>query len=316
MYLTIGNKVITTEIKDILNILKSELTNGKLKDIGSAKGDNIPCTCPRHKDGMERHPSCMVFTKQDDDKTQYGFAHCFTCGYAEPLPRFVADCFDEEDIGFGEEWLLTRCDTAFMSQVQYLPPIELDKKQESKVFLDESILKNYEYYHDYMWHRKLSKWVVDTFEVGYDPTKQMLTFPVRDDKGRLLFITGRYVNFKRFEIPEKVEKPVYLLYYILQQNIKTVAVCESQINCLYLWSLGIPAVCLFGTGTPMQYELLKKSGIRSFNLFFDGDWGGRKGAERFKKYMPKDRIVTDYLLPPEKDVNNLTLEEINNLEYC
>lgn len=316
MYLTIGNKVITTEIKDILNILKSELTNGKLKDIGSAKGDNIPCTCPRHKDGMERHPSCMVFTKQDDDKTQYGFAHCFTCGYAEPLPRFVADCFDEEDIAFGEEWLLTRCDTAFMSQVQYLPPIELDKKQESKVFLDESILKNYEYYHDYMWHRKLSKWVVDTFEVGYDPAKQMLTFPVRDDKGRLLFITGRYVNFKRFEIPEKVEKPVYLLYYILQQNIKTVAVCESQINCLYLWSLGIPAVCLFGTGTPMQYELLKKSGIRSFNLFFDGDWGGRKGAERFKKYMPKDRIVTDYLLPPEKDVNNLTLEEINNLEYC
>lgn len=316
MYLTVGNKVITTDVKDILKLLQSELKNGKLKDIRYPKGDNIPVTCPSHKDGMERHPSCMIFTRQDDDRTQYGFAHCFTCGYAQPLTKFIADCFDEDSIEFGEEWLLARCETAFMSQVQYLPPIELDSKSKDvPVFMNESILKNYEYYHDYMWYRKLTKWVVDTFEVGYDPQKQMITFPVRDDKGNLVFITGRYVNFKRFQIPEKVEKPVYLLYYILQNNIKNIAVCESQINCLYLWSLGIPAVCLFGTGTPTQYELLKKSGIRSFSLYFDGDEAGRKGAARFKKYMPEDRFVIDYLLPWDKDINDLSEEEIKNLSY-
>lgn len=316
MYLTVNNKVITTDIEDILKLLQSELTNGKLKDVGYPKGDNIPVTCPCHKDGMERHPSCMIFAKQDDSETQYGFAHCFTCGYAEPLPKFIADCFDEDSAEFGEEWLLARCDTAFLSQVHYLPPIELDRKQiATPTFLDESILRNYEYYHDYMWYRKLTKWVVDTFEVGYDPQKDMITFPVRDTKGNLVFITGRYVKFKRFEIPEKVEKPVYLLYYILQNNIKSVTVCESQINCLYLWSLGIPAVCLFGTGTPMQYELLKKSGIRCFNLMFDGDEAGRKGAARFKQHMPSDRIVIEYRLPPNKDVNDLTEKEIKNLSY-
>lgn len=33
-----------------------------------------------------------------------------------------------------------------------------------------------------MWKRKLSKEVVDRFEVGYDPKQNMLIFPVRDEK--------------------------------------------------------------------------------------------------------------------------------------
>lgn len=316
MHLAIGNKVITTDIKIILNQLRSELTNGKLRDIGYPKGNNIPVTCPSHKDGMERHPSCMIFTDQTDKDTEYGFAHCFTCGYAEPLPKFIADCFDEPDKSFGEEWLLARCETAFLSEVQYLPPIELEKKRTVKTYMDESILKHYEYYHDYMWYRKLTKEVVDLFEVGYNPVKDMITFPVRDEKGGLVFITGRYVKTKRFQIPELVQKPVYLLYYILQQGLTSVAVCESQINCLYLWSLGIPAICLFGTGTPYQYDLLRKSGIRVFNLYFDGDEAGRKGAYRFKKHIGDDVVVSDFLLPAGKDVNDLSLDEIINLTCC
>lgn len=313
MHLKIGNKVITTDMKTILNQLRSELTNGKLRDIGAMRGNNIPVTCPHHKDGMERHPSCMVFADPNDKETEYGFVHCFTCGYAVPLPQFIADCFDESDIEFGQEWLLERCQTAFLSEVDYLPPIELNKKPISIPYIDESILKYYEYYHDYMWYRKLTKEVVDLFEVGYDPVKDMITFPVRDEKGGLVFITGRYVKTKRFQIPEAVQKPVYLLYYILQQKITSVAVCESQINCLYLWSIGIPAVCLFGTGTTYQYELLNRSGIRSFNLYFDGDEAGRKGARRFRRHIRDDVVVSDFLVPPGKDVNDLTPEEVRNL---
>lgn len=313
MHLKIGNKVITTDMKTILNQLRSELTNGKLRDIGAMRGNNIPVTCPHHKDGMERHPSCMVFADPNDKETEYGFVHCFTCGYARPLPQFIADCFDEPDIEFGQEWLLERCQTAFLSEVDYLPPIELNKKRAVKQYMDESILKCYEYYHDYMWYRKLTKEIVDLFEVGYDPVKDMITFPVRDEQGGLVFITGRYVKSKRFQIPEAVQKPVYLLYYILQQKITSVAVCESQINCLYLWSIGIPAVCLFGTGTTYQYQLLRKSGIRSYILMFDGDSAGRKGAIRFRTNMQDDAFITDVLLPAGKDVNDLTPEEVKTL---
>lgn len=312
MYLEVGNKVITTPVEQILKQLKSELTNGKLRDIEPRNGQNIRVTCPHHKDGMERHPSCNVFVDETDKVTQLGTVHCFTCGYVASLPEFIADCLDETENreSFGNEWLLERCDTAFLSDIEYLPPIELTKHKKVDKSIDESVLDKYRYYHEYMWYRKLSKWAVDTFEVGYDIDRQMITFPVRDEKGKLQFITARSIKSKFFEIPKFVDKPVYLLYYILQNNIKHVAVVESQINALYLWSLGIPAVCLFGTGSSYQYDILKRSGIRVFNLYFDGDYPGRKGAYRFKRTMPDDVIVNEYIVPEGKDVNNLSYEEI------
>ena len=314
MYLTIKNKAIITPMDVILKTLQRELTNGKLKDIGHQRGQNIPVTCPSHKGGFESHPSCYVFADINDPETQYGQVHCFTCGYVRSLTEFIQDCFDEDEKGFAEEWLLSRCETAFISELDYLPEIKLEKEKTEVEYLDESILKSFEYYHDYMWIRKLSREVVDLFEVGYDPNKQMITFPVRDEQGGLVFITGRSVNTKRFEIPDLVKKPIYLLYYVLQKQITNVVVVESQINALYLWSIGIPAICLFGTGSSYQMNILRKSGIRVFNLMFDGDDAGRKGSKRFKHSMPDDVIVNTFILPEGKDVNDLTAEEISKLK--
>lgn len=315
MDFVIGNKVIVSPIIDILYQIKSQLTNGKLKDIQPQKGQNIRISCPchEHKLGLEKHASCDIFADRNDKYTLYGYVHCFSCGYKATLDQFVNECFDETG-DFGKKWLLEYCDTAFVSEIEYLPSIDLKPKTKEKDFMDESCLQKYQYYHDYMWTRKLSKEIVDLFEVGYDPERDTLVFPVRDEYGRLLFITRRSIKSHFFTIPENVEKPVYLLYYILQNHINSIAVCESQINALYLFSIGIPSVCLFGTGTQSQYDILKKSGIRVFNLFFDGDTAGQKGAYRFKKAMPKDVIVNTYQLPAGKDVNDLTKEEIYNLK--
>lgn len=312
MDLVIGNKVILTPMDIILRTIQRELTNGKLRDIGQQRGQNIPVTCPHHKGGFESHPSCQVFADIDDKYTQYGQVYCFTCKYTRTLPEFINDCFDEEGT-FGEEWLLQRCDTGFISEVQYLPEIVLDAPKDTEEFLDENELVKYQYYHKYMWKRKLTPEIVDRFEVGFDPVGDRLIFPVRDDKGRLLCITSRNVKNKFFTLPEGKKKPVYLLYYIKQQNMKSVAICESQINALYLWSIGIPAVALFGTGSSYQYELLKKSGVRSFNLYFDGDTAGYAGSRKFKQAMPDDVLITTYRLPDGKDVNDLSPEEIFNL---
>lgn len=309
----IANKIIVTPMDVILHQIKRELTNGKLKDIEKQRGQNIRVTCPRHKMGYENHPSCDVFADRKDKFTQYGKVHCFSCGYIADLDQFVNECFEETG-DFGKEWLLQHCDTAFVSEVSYLPEIVLNSSTAKKELMDESLLQKYAYYHNYMWERKLSREIVDLFEVGYDPKQNTLTFPVRDEKGQLLFITRRSVNSHFFVIPETVEKPVYLLYYILQNNIKSVAVCESQINALYCWTLGIPSIALFGTGSSNQYKLLKQSGIRVFNLYFDGDSAGHKGAERFKKAMPSDILVNTYILPEGKDVNDLSKEEVYSLK--
>ena len=315
MEFQIGNKVITTPMDVLLHRLQFDLKNGKLHDIKPANGQNIRVTCPHHKDGYERKPSCDVFIDRKDPYTPFGVCHCFSCGFSATLDKFVNECFNETG-DFGKQWLLENCETAFVSEVEYLPEIVLPKKKvldQGEDLMDESSLLSYNYYHEYMWKRKLSKEIVDLFEVGYDPERQTLVFPVRDEQGRLRFITRRSVNKHLFMIPPHVEKPVYLLYYILQNNITSVAVAESQINALYLWSCGIPAVALFGTGGKQQYEILRKSGIRCFNLFFDGDYAGKRGAERFKKNMPKDVIINEYLVPKNKDVNDLTKEEIFSL---
>lgn len=312
MQLKIKNRLITEPIINILYQARKEANNGKLKDIIDKHNGNLLISCPIHKGGCENKPSCTVAISTETD-LEPGFAHCFTCGYSAPLPQLITDVFNEDDISFGEEWLRERFGNVLVSSKEYLPEIVLTKTKVEKQFLDESILTEYDYYHPYMWYRKLSKEVVDMFRVGYDKNRDAVTFPVYDEKHRLVMVTARSVNTKRFWIPAEVEKPVYLLYYLLENNIKTAYVCESQINCLYMWSLGYPTIGLFGTGSETQYKTLRMCGIRNFILLFDGDEAGQKGAYRFRKNMPKDCFITEVHLPAGKDVNDLEPEEVHEL---
>ena len=309
--LIINNKLINAPIPTILETIRKETGYRYFRDVRPRGNDNYSCTCPFHKDGQEMNPSCQVFCDEDNPKVEYGYFHCFTCSENAHLYQVVAHCF-EEDEEFGKEWLVERFGDTFVTYEKVLTDIVLDTPKEN--FLDESILDEYCYYHPYMWKRKLSKEIVDLFKVGYNPKSQSLTFPIWDDKGRLKLITERSVNTKYFYIQEGIEKPVYLLHYIKQQGITDVWVCESQINTLYCWSLGIPAIGLIGTGTPKQMELLNKSGIRRFVLAFDGDTAGDKAIERFKKKVRSDVIVEVAKIPRGKDINDLTEEEIKNLQ--
>ena len=116
-----------------------------------------------------------------------------------------------------------------------------------------------------------------------------------------------------FYIDENSDKPVYLLNTINQYNYKEVYVCESQINALTLWSWGYPAVALFGTGSQYQYDILNRCGIRHYILCFDGDEAGDKGIYRFRKNIRKDVFVSQKVIPNNKDVNDLTKEQFDNL---
>ena len=309
--LIIRNKMIDAPIEFILKTIRKEINGIKLKDILPEKDNNIGITCIKHKNGQERHPSCNIYTKEDDDDTEYGKVHCFTCGYTASFAQFVGDCFDEDE-SFGEEWLVERFGTPFDSNIRYLPEIILNQKCE-KEYLNESILKQYNYYHPYLINRGISKEIIDLFQVGYDQQKQMVTFPVWDEKDNLVLITARSVKDKRFNIDKDKEKPVYLLNHILKNNIKTVYVCESQVNALTLWSWGYPAIAMIGTGSKTQYDILNKCSIRNYILCFDGDEAGDKGITRFQNNIREDVFVTVKKIPRNKDVNDLTKEQFDNL---
>lgn len=310
-HIKIDNKLIVTPVETILRTAQREVTNGKLKHIEN-KGRNILITCPRHKGGKESHPACNVLAATDDDKHEAGTTYCFACGFRASISELIGEVFDKPE-SWAKDWLCDKFGDVLLVKEEYLPPLELNTTPIPEQYLDENILTDYDFYHPYMWQRKLSKEVVDRFRIGYDKKRNAITFPVYDEKHNLVMITARSVFSKRFYIPEEVEKPVYLLYDILERGITKVYVCESQINTLYLRSLGYDAIGLFGTGSYTQLKTLKHSGIRDFILCFDGDDAGRKGANRFKKYMGKDVFITDVLLPIGKDVNDLSENELRSL---
>ena len=309
MQLIINNKVIDAPVYDILKQINRE-TNGRYLNSIIDKGDNVFIQCPFHSDGREKHPSCTVFARDDDKYTDKGITHCFACGISVPLFTVVGHCFGEDD-EFGKEWLIQRFSNIFIEKQTVLPEIQLSRPKES--FLDESILNQFAYFHPYQFQRKLSEDVILKYKVGYDKDTDSITFPVWDEKNRLRFVTKRSVTGKKFFIPPGVKKPVYLLNFMLKENRDTIFITESQINALYLNTLGYPAVALIGTGTREQYEILNRCPIRHYILAFDGDEAGDKGITRFLRNIRKDVFVDIMLLPRGKDCNDLSAEEIANL---
>ena len=314
MQLEVKGRLIDTPIKTILETIKRECPHPILHDIVDKERDkNVTITCPFHKNGAENKPSCHVFKEEDDPKITYGTVHCFTCGYSASLPQFVADCFGEE-YSFGEQWLIERFGNILLQKNTLLPEIRLDNSPKQVKGLSEEALAQYDYYHPYMYQRGLTKEVIDMFRVGYDSKRDAITFPVWDDKGIPLFVTARSVRDKKFYIPFEAEKPVYLLNFVKKWGIDSVYVAESQINTLVLWRWGYPSIGFFGTGDPYQYNILKRSGIRSYTLCLDGDAAGDKGIARFKANMPEDVLITVKKIPRGRDVADLTKEQFDSLE--
>lgn len=309
MDLIVKKKIINGDLKSILEKLRMDAHKPYLFKDMKASGDSLMTQCPYHSGGKESRPSCGFVNTRFGKSENYKM-HCFSCGKIVSLPQLAAYLFGS-DIEFAETWLVNNFggDAALIDE---LPEIDLNFNKET--FMDESILNNYDYYHPYMWKRKLSKEVVDKYRVGFDPVRKCLTFPVWDSKGRLKLITTRSVDTKQFYINEDQNKPVYLLNFIMKEGVTDkVHVCESQINSLTLESYGYRSIALLGTGSYPQYKILKNSGIRHFTLCLDGDKAGRLGTKRFINNAKLDVLIDVVEIPNGKDVNDLTKEEFDSL---
>ena len=303
--ITIGKKQINLDIDRLLNTLQSDM----LKRYGilyfrdrKISGSNVQFTCPFHSHGQEKRPSCGM-------NVDSGKFNCFACGEKGSLEYFVGKCFHEDE-EYGKKWLLeVFSDSVFygrqglkiQERKEYVPP----------QYVSEEELDNYRWYHKYMWKRKLTPEVVELFDIGYDKNTNCLTFPVKDISGNCVFVARRSVSTKFFHYPEGTQKPVYGLDKCL--NAKTVYVCESFINALTLWTYGLKAVALIGTGDLYQYEILKKTGIRKYYLCLDGDRAGRLGTNRFIKHVNNGSIKVVVPIPEGKDVNDLTKRQFMQL---
>lgn len=313
------NLVYMDSIEDIVLTLKSELPIEKSHLFNEIKvtTDNIMVTCPYHSDGRENKPSCGISTVKKQN-VEIGTVHCFTCGKVTSINQLVSDCFDINDNGeFGRNWINSNFSVLYGNN-RDLGDLERRLSNPEVTYVTKEELLTYKHYHEYMWKRNLVKEIVDLFEVGYDYNykgQECITFPVKDVNGNVLFIARRAINFKYFNYPAGVVKPVYGLYELIQQNKlnETVYICESILNCLTCWTFGKPAVALNGTGTAYQIETLLKLPTRSFVLALDNDKAGLKASNTLIKYLKPTKILDQVYVSNNRDINDLGKQEFLNL---
>lgn len=336
MFTVMGLPILADEV-DVITELRDQLALNGVHRFRHIKRltNSIQVTCPFHKDGQESKPSCGILTcdvkKGDGHVSKAGAVHCFTCGYVSSLEEMISRLFGREDFGaFGTQWLRKNFITV---TYESRPDIDIDmsrshsNKETTQKYITEEELDSYRYVHPYMYKRKLTDDIIEMFDVGYDADFELktksgtnhlkcITFPVRDVNGNTLFIARRSVTGKFFHYPNGVLKPVYGLYELgkLEKFPEEIIICESIFNCLTCYVYGKYAVALNGTGTPTQIEQLKKLPCRKFILGLDPDDAGERGRQKLKKSLGKEKIITEYVIPPGKDINDLTKQEFDSLK--
>lgn len=229
----------------------------KTFDVRSITGSEALCMCPWHKDTSGGHLYVNVFS---------GLYLCFSCGAKGSLDKMVD----------GE---VPKATTTDLRE-------RLDRMAERKKPLHtypEGWLRKYAIPHPF-WtqERGLDPDIVDLFGLGFDPFSNRATMPLRDVQGRVLGVTFRrldggtpkYLNPKGYPIGRHLYGA-----WLLNDNHRTVAVTEGQVDAIRCWQYGIPAVAAMGARlTPDQVSVLQHCGVRKVVLLLDNDNAGRKGT--------------------------------------
>lgn len=314
------NAIIQADMQDILNSIKIDLHNKGIErfNIFRPNNRNIQTNCPFHKGGQERKPS---FGINIDD----GRCHCFTCGWSGDIATMISELNGRYDQGtFGINWLIQRFNSVEVEKRPNLLDGFEGRKNENRNntmynnshinrdYITEKELDTYRYIHPYMYERGLTDEIIEQFDIGYDKDTKCITFPVRDVDGNCVFVARRSVNTKFFNYPSGVDKPVYLSNLFTSGKYKSAYICESFLNALTYWKYGKPAMALIGTGTKEQYEILKKLPVREYILALDPDEAGRRGQEKFRRFV-NNKIIKEVIYPDNRDINDLQ-EEILKLK--
>lgn len=305
--LEVNGQLINADVEDILNVLRQALHAKGIDRFAKIfpSGNNVMTNCPFHKEGQERKPSFGINAKD-------GICHCFGCGWVGSIQEMISNCFGYDDMGlYGSRWLIRNFLTI---SVEERPDIELDmsrgRKEVQREYVSEEELDEYRYYHDYWTKRGIvSDWILNLFDLGYDRKTQCITFPIRDIKGRCLFVARRSINSKFFNYPEGAEKPLYGLYELHQHSqdrYENIIVCESMLDALTCWEYGRYAVALNGLGNDIQYKQLSELPTRELILATDMDEAGIRARDRLKKKV-KGKIIREYFwdVHEAKDINDM-----------
>lgn len=284
-------------------------------------GRNAMACCPFHDD---RDPSFGV----NIDTGEY---NCFGCGVKGPFASLVKR-LDRFDTVFDAEQYLIGVYGRYNTVVD--EPLELtfsDKTSHQDDYsIDDGILRNYRFRHPYLSNRGVKELWKNVFEIGYNENTRSITFPYRDERGRLITIKHRKIVGKSFwydpPLPSRIKaKTLYALDKTIKAGVSKVALTEAEIDCITVWQAvyqthGIGAVAIGGNQftdeqadalirwLPPQTELI---------VFTDNDKGGAHAKTLIAdKLMGRFTLTSvDWSIAPgtPKDANDVSEQVILDL---
>lgn len=320
--ITIWKTPIAASVDQILRDLRIEfMGEGLLRDQINT-GADVMCTCPFHKNGHERKPSCGVSLREKitpDRVYEAGTVHCYTCGYVGDLPTFISDLYGLNNPMEGFKWLVGRYNYATAEREDLNlnfyrggegKPSGMDPAQVEAYHRD---LMESERAMRYLRGREINRDVMELFMLGYDKAADEVLFPVYSRSGEVLFYKSRSLIGKRFLNAKDVDKTaaVYGLYQTITGDVPADAeiwLVESEIDALSLISRGRIGWALMGSDlSDKQAQEILKTPYRRFVIGLDNDGAGRKGARQIKYKLMRYgcRFYNLRWLTGEKDINEL-----------
>lgn len=258
---------------------------GYLKKIRNSKNGVQTC-CPFHN---EKNPSMGV---RND-----GVFHCFACkkkGFITELIEFTTqeNAFD---------WLIKNVKhEKDKINLQYRKYSDKNIKTHETIQIQQNDIV---YYHprayQYLNWRGIPNQTIDMFEIGYNPKRDSIIFPIKNYNGITVGWQERSINNKSFYNNFKKNSlfAVDKVYEYLKK-ISYITIVESIIDCMILWAYGIPAVATLGANvTNEQIEILKNIPIYTFILAFDNDDAGEKATKTVGKKIRRFKILYQFQFP-------------------
>lgn len=181
-------------------------------------------------------------------------------------------------------------------------------------------LPYYEYKTNYLTNRGITEKAQKAFGIGYDKPNSSVAMPIIDIEGRVVNVKFRSVKHKQFYYLHGGQPSSHHLYgghMVRRAKAKRVFIVESEIDALYLWSYGIPAVALSTARLSRRQELLiGLLGVEEVVLAFDNDKAGNDVYMASKRRLQGRFQLYRLVLPSNaKDVNDLPINVLEEKSF-
>lgn len=167
----------------------------------------------------------------------------------------------------------------------------------------------------YLKNRGISEEVQKYFQTGLGRKGDSVAIPWHDKSGRIINIKYRSIIGKEFWFSkggQPIKQHVYGLFAVKEKKALEVWCVESEIDALYLWSNGIPAIAFGGASiNEIQFNLIVNSCIETLVIATDNDSVGQRFGKVLAETFVGIKEIKKISIPSnKKDMNDLTTSEL------